>query len=100
MRVKKDYIGNEQLIPAYNMQVAVYDEYVAAVTTEQFASDMGMGCFVPLMVKLLQKTFPIFCSRRRMWFLKQLFLLLGTWSRKVYETINEQNCRNAQNQAT
>lgn len=52
MRLKKDYMGNDQLLPAYNMQVAVCDEYVAAVTTEQFASDMD--CFVPLMEKFQQ----------------------------------------------
>ena len=25
MRVKSDYMGNDQLLPAYNMQAAVYD---------------------------------------------------------------------------
>lgn len=47
MRLKRDYMGNDQLLPAYNMQIAVCDEYVAAVTAERFASDMD--CFVPLM---------------------------------------------------
>ena len=31
MRVKKDYMGNDQLLPAYNMQIAVCDEYIAAI---------------------------------------------------------------------
>ena len=31
MRVKRDYMGNDQLLPAYNMQVAVCDEYIATV---------------------------------------------------------------------
>lgn len=49
MRLKKDYMGNDQLLPAYNMQLAVCDEYIAAATAEQYASDMD--CFVPLMEK-------------------------------------------------
>lgn len=47
MRLKKDYMGNDQLLPAYNMQIAVCDEYIAAITAEQYASDMD--CFIPLM---------------------------------------------------
>ena len=49
MRLKKDYMGNDQLLPAYNMQAAVCDEYIAAITAEQYASDMD--CFIPLMEK-------------------------------------------------
>ena len=49
MRVKKDYMGNDQLLPAYNMQIAVCDEYIAVVDAKQYASDMD--CFVPLMEK-------------------------------------------------
>lgn len=49
MRVKKDYMGNDQLLPAYNMQIGVCDEYIAVVDAKQYASDMD--CFVPLMDK-------------------------------------------------
>lgn len=49
MRVKKDYMGNDQLIPAYNFQLAVCDGYVAMFRVFQFASDMD--CFEPLMQK-------------------------------------------------
>ena len=49
MRVKKDYMGNDQLLPAYNVQIAVADEYIAAVDVQQYRSDMD--CFVPLMNK-------------------------------------------------
>lgn len=49
MRLKKDYMGNDQLLPAYNMQAAVCDEYIAAIAAEQYASDMD--CFIPLMEK-------------------------------------------------
>ena len=52
MRVKRDYMGNGQLLPAYNMQAAVCDEYIAAVDVKKYASDMD--CFVPLMEKFNQ----------------------------------------------
>ena len=49
MRMKRDYMGNDQLLPAYNIQLAVADEYIVAVDTQQYRSDMD--CFVPLMEK-------------------------------------------------
>ncbi len=49
MRVKRDYMGNDQLLPAYNMQIGVCDEYIAVVDAKQYASDMD--CFVPFMDK-------------------------------------------------
>ena len=47
MRIKKDYMGNDQLLPAYNVQIAVADEYIAMVDVNHYRSDMD--CFVPLM---------------------------------------------------
>lgn len=49
MRMKKDYMGNDQLLPAYNIQIGVADEYIAVVDVMQHRSDMD--CFVPLMQK-------------------------------------------------
>lgn len=49
MRVKKDYMGNDQLVPAYNVQAAICDEYIAVIDVKKYASDME--CFVPLMEK-------------------------------------------------
>lgn len=49
MRVKRDYMGNDQLVPAYNVQAAICDEYIAVIDVKQYASDME--CFVPLMEK-------------------------------------------------
>ena len=46
MRMKKDYMGNDQLLPGYNVQFAVCDEYIAAFDIQQYASDMD--CFKPL----------------------------------------------------
>ena len=47
MRVKSDYMGNDQLLPAYNLQAAVCDEYIAIIDAKPYASDIE--CFVPLM---------------------------------------------------
>lgn len=47
MRIKRDYMGNDQLLPSYNIQVAVCDEYIAQYGVYPYASDMD--CFRPLM---------------------------------------------------
>lgn len=49
MRIKTDYMGNDQLLPAYNVQIGVADEYIAVVDVNHYRSDMD--CFVPLMNK-------------------------------------------------
>lgn len=54
MRVKSDYMGNDQLLPAYNLQAAVCDEYIAVIDAKPYASDME--CFVPLMEKYMKFT--------------------------------------------
>ena len=47
MRVKRDYMGNDQLLPAYNVQMAVCDELIAHYDAYPYASDAD--CFEPLM---------------------------------------------------
>lgn len=54
MRVKSDYMGNDQLLPAYNLQAAVCDEYIAVIDAKPYASDIE--CFVPLMEKYMKFT--------------------------------------------
>ncbi len=49
MRMKTDHMGNDQLLPAYNIQIGVADEYIAVADVMQHRSDMD--CFVPLMEK-------------------------------------------------
>lgn len=49
MRMKRDYMGNDQLLPGYNIQLGICDEYVAVCDVKQYASDMD--CFIPLMEK-------------------------------------------------
>ena len=49
MRLKRDYMGSDQLLPAYNLQAAICDEYIAVIDVKPYASDME--CFVPLMEK-------------------------------------------------
>ena len=45
MRIKTDYMGNDQLLPAYNIQFGIADEYIAVADVNQYRSDMD--CFVP-----------------------------------------------------
>ena len=40
-------MGNDQLLPAYNVQIGVADEYIAVVDVNHYRSDMD--CFIPLM---------------------------------------------------
>lgn len=47
MRMKTDYMGNGQLLPGYNIQIGVCDEYIAVFDVRQYISDMD--CFIPLM---------------------------------------------------
>ena len=47
MRFKKDHMKNDQLLPGYNLQVVVCDEYIAFYGVYPYASDMD--CFQPLM---------------------------------------------------
>ena len=49
MRMKKDYMGNDQLLPGYNIQLGICDEYIAVFDVKQYASDMD--CFVPMIEK-------------------------------------------------
>ena len=49
MRIKTDYMGNDQLLPAYNVQIGVADEYIAVIDVNQYRNDMD--CFIPLMNK-------------------------------------------------
>ncbi len=46
MRIKKDYMGNDQLLPAYNVQMGICDGYIAVYGVYQYASDSD--CFQPL----------------------------------------------------
>lgn len=52
MRMKRDYMGNGQLLPAYNVQFGIADEYIAVVDINHYRSDMD--CFIPLMQKFKQ----------------------------------------------
>lgn len=47
MRVKRDYMGNDQLLPCYNIQLGISDEYISVCGAYQHASDSD--CFKPLL---------------------------------------------------
>lgn len=51
-RMKRDYMGNDHLLPGYNIQMGICDEYIAVFDVKQYASDMD--CFQPLMEKYYQ----------------------------------------------
>lgn len=52
MRLKKDYMGNDRLLPAYNVQLGICDEYIAVYDVKQYASDMD--CFQPLVERFFR----------------------------------------------
>lgn len=56
MRMKRDHMGNDQLLPGYNIQCAVCDGFIAAFDVYQYASDMY--CFQPLMEMPERKGIP------------------------------------------
>ena len=41
------YMGNDQLLPCYNVQIGICDEYIEVTDVQQFTSDID--CFVLLM---------------------------------------------------
>lgn len=47
MRVKKDYMGNDSLLPAYNLQIGVSDFFITHLDVFQYASDSST--FIPFM---------------------------------------------------
>ena len=47
MRFTRDHMKNDQLLPGYNLQMVVCDEFIAHYGVYAFASDMD--CFQPLM---------------------------------------------------
>ena len=51
-RMKRDYMGNDQLLPGYNIQLGLCDEYISIFDVRQYASDMD--CFQPLMEKFYE----------------------------------------------
>ncbi len=62
MRMKTDYMGNDQLLPGYNIQMGICDEYIAVYDVKQYASDIE--CFIPLMNKFNEQygkypTYPV-----------------------------------------
>ena len=40
MRIKRDHMENDRLLPAYNVQIGVADEYIAVVDVNRYRSDI------------------------------------------------------------
>lgn len=49
MRMNKDHMGNDRLLPGRNIQLGICDEYISVFDVKQYASDMD--CFQPLVEK-------------------------------------------------
>ena len=45
--IKSDYMGNDQLLPAYNVQIGVADEFIAVIDVNQYRSDMD--CLITML---------------------------------------------------
>ena len=52
-RMKRDYMGNDQLLPGYNVQMAVCDEMIMEYGVYPYAADSN--CFQPLMERFAQR---------------------------------------------
>ena len=52
MRMKRDHMKNDQLLPTFNVQMGICDEYVAVFDVKQYASDTD--CFVSLVERFVQ----------------------------------------------
>ena len=52
MHMKHDHMRNDQLLPAYNIQMCIADGYIVVPDVKQYRSDMD--CFVPLMDKFYE----------------------------------------------
>ena len=79
MRIKTDYMGNDQLLPAYNVQVGVADEYIAVVDVNQYRSDMD--CFYSVDERVLYYIWllsEVSSGRCRIWFLQQLYFFVSS----------------------
>ncbi|MBR3241800.1 MAG: IS1182 family transposase [Parasporobacterium sp.] len=53
MHMKKDYMHNDQILPGYNIQIGVADEYVVVADIYRYRSDQD--CFRPLMEKFWEQ---------------------------------------------
>ncbi len=53
MRVKKNYMGNDQLLPAYNIQMGICDGYIVVYDVFQYVADSD--CFQPFMQRFHEK---------------------------------------------
>ena len=96
MRMKTDYMGNTALLPAYNWQLAVSNEYILFGLTSQSASDNK--CFIPLMEKYRKifgryPNYPVadagygnletyrYCERNRI----EMFMKFPLWKRETHD---------------
>ena len=96
MRMKTDYMGNTALLPSYNWQIAVADEFIVTTLVSQTPNDAR--CFMDILNKY-KKTFnkypdkPVadagygnldnyrFCKENNI----KLFMKFSTWKRETHD---------------
>ncbi len=88
MRVKKGYMGNDQLLLAYNMQIVVCDEYITTIDVKQYVADTD--CFIPLMEKFKAQYKNILNIQLQMQDVDHLTIIILPIKRygKIYEIFN------------
>lgn len=78
MRVKRDYMGNDQLLPSYNVQMAVCDEYIAPIHSHRiwtafnrswkaFGSDTDFIHNIPWRMRATEASITTCTARKRAW---------------------------------
>ena len=75
IRLERDYMRNDQLLPAYNLRAAICDEYIAVIDVKPYASDME--CFVHLMKKF-NRTYDLILSIRLLMLDMVLIIIIFT----------------------
>lgn len=82
-------MGNDQLLPTYNIQIGIVDEYIAVVDVNHYRSDTD--CFVPFNETLQTNLWllsQVSCGRCGIWLIQQLYFLLIERNGKIYEVSN------------
>lgn len=96
MRMKTDYMGNTALLPAYNWQIAVADEFIVTNLTSQ--SPIDSKCFIDILnrYKKIFGTYPKkpvadagygnldnyrFCKKNGI----ELFMKFSAWKRETHD---------------
>ena len=99
MRMKEDHMGNGQLKPAYNVQLAVNSEYITGVAA--FPNCTDSGTLIPFLnhhPENAGQKLPGHCGRRRMRKRRQLFCICKRMDKTA--TLSPQTMKSAKPENT